>query len=125
MKEGHSIQSKASEDIADLNSQLETARSEYSAEREGRATDQQQAEATAEETKATIRKLEDAVAQESTAREEDEREAKSRAEKLQSELETLQEGDSKKELPQENLDTPSISLAKIEVEGMPQKFGNQ
>ena len=60
MKEGHSIQSKASEDIADINSQLQQARSEYSAEREGRATDQQQAESTADELKATIQRLEDA-----------------------------------------------------------------
>ena len=99
VKEGHTIQAKAGEDIADLNSQLEQARSEYSAEREGRATDQQQAESTADELRATIRKLEDAVAQETTAREEDEREAKSRAEQLQRELETVQDGDFLQELP--------------------------
>lgn len=57
VQEGQSIQTKANEDIADLNSQLKRARSEYTAEQEGRDADNKEAETAADALKATIQKL--------------------------------------------------------------------
>lgn len=49
--EGQVLKAKTTDDIADLNSQLERARSEYSAEIEGREADNNQAESAADELK--------------------------------------------------------------------------
>lgn len=57
VREGEKLEAKANDNIANLNSQLDHARSEYSAESEA-----------AEDLKSTIRKLQDAVAAETSAR---------------------------------------------------------
>ena len=51
VQEARALEAKATDDIADLNSELERARSEFSAEIEGREADNKQAESAADELK--------------------------------------------------------------------------